>query len=297
MDKTVQLVKKIIYPPVLVRIPTIIIGFCSLIPVFGFSISQPVFVYAAYVLSAYALVLFVAWLCQKGRALKDVRQYLIRRNGIAARYISDRYFQVFIGLVFSLTVNLAYAVLKAVSAILTSSGWTGLIAAYYIALCMVRFYLMTRLLHEKEHCIECEIPYYRRTAGFLLLINLALSVLIYKIVEEGETYTYPEYVILVYAGYTFYSFGSSIHHMRKFRRYRSPLLSAVKIVGFTTALVSVLSLQTAMLTQFGTEHDFSHQLANAITGTVVCAVILALSVFMLVRSHKMGKRIPADKGM
>lgn len=291
MDKVLAFTKKMIYPPVCVRIWIMVIGFISLIPVLGLSISDVFLAYAAYLISAYALILLLAWICQKGKILAGrAKQNILQKHGIAARYVTDQYFRVSVSLACSLLINLGYAVLKAVSAILFSAEWTGFIAAYYIALCIVRVYLMTRFLSAKEHCWEQEVLYYRRTAVFLLLINVSLSALIYKIVQEGETYTYSGFIIFAYAGYTFYSFGSSIYHMVKYRRYHSPLLSAVKVVGFTSALVSVLSLQTAMLTQFGTDHDFSHKMANAITGTVVCTVIFLFALSMLNRSHRMEKK-------
>lgn len=286
----ITILKKIIYPPTVIRMFLILLGFESLILAFYSPLSETPFVYAAYVLSAYALVVSVSWAAQIGKKVKNIRKGFIKRHGLVARYVSDHYFRVFVGLAMSLFINLGYAVLKAVDAVLSSSAWSGFVVVYYIALCLVRFYLMTKFLKDKEHDSEKEVRYYRGTAFFLLLMNLVLTVLIYKIVQEEEAYIYPGYIIFAYAGYTFYSFGLSVYHMVKYRRFHSPLLSAVKTVGFTTALVSILSLQAAMLTQFGTEHDFSHQIANGLTGLTICMAILLISVFMLVQARRMAKR-------
>lgn len=294
MERLLTGMKKLLYPPVPLRVCLIVLGFGSLIPAFYSPLSETPVVYGAYVWSAYALAMAAAWAVRIGRTLRKARKRFIENHGLAARYVSDRYFRVSISLGCSLVINLAYAALKAVAAVLISSAWTGFIAAYYLVLSFVRLYLMTRFSKDKEHDPAKEIRTYRWTAMFLLFINLALTALIYKIVQEGESYTYPGTIIFAYAAYTFYSFGSSICHMVRYRRFHSPLLSAVKTVGFTTALVSVLSLQTAMLTQFGTEQDVSHRIANAMTGTAVCLAILLISVLMFVQAGKMTKNSQSD---
>lgn len=290
MEMLLAILKRWIAPPAFIRIILILAGFGSLIPAFWSPLSETAFVYAAYTLSAWALASSAVWAVKAGRSIKNAGIKRVREHRLAARYASDHYFRVSLGLAGALFVNLGYAGLKAVTAIVFSSRWTGFIAAYYIALSGVRLYLMTKFLKEKEHDPEKEISIYRRTAIFLLLMNLALTVLIDQIVHEGETYTCPGTIIFVYAGYTLYSFGSSAYHMVKYRRFQSPLLSAVKTVGFTTALVSVLSLQTAMLTRFGAESEAFHRLANRLTGTAVSGAILMISIFMLIPSNIISKK-------
>jgi len=74
----------------------------------------------------------------------------------------------------------------------------------------------------------------------------------------------------------------------RYRRYESPLLSAAKALSFTAALVSLLSLETAMLTAFRTEENtpLFRQIMTGATGGVVCVMVLAMAVYMIVRATK-----------
>ncbi|WP_148408771.1 hypothetical protein [Murimonas intestini] len=286
MEKFERVLRAVFYPPVALRVILMVVGFGSLIPAFFSPLADTPFAYISYILSAYAMLVAVVGAIKICGKMKEIKNRLVQENALANRYVTDHYFRVSVSLCVALVVNLGYAVLKATGAVLYASAWTGAIAAYYIALCAVRFYLMKKFINAKEKDEEKERISYRNTAVFLFFVNLALAAIVYKVVQDGETYSYPGYIIYVYAGYTFYSFCSSIYNMVKYRRFHSPLLSASKAIGMTAALVSVISLQTAMLTQFGTKGDFSRRLANALTGTAVCVAALSISIFMLVQSKR-----------
>lgn len=48
----------------------------------------------------------------------------------------------------------------------------------------------------------------------------------------------------------------SVIDLVKYRKYKYPVLSAAKAIRFAAALVSLLSLETAMLAQFGDDESF-----------------------------------------
>ena len=95
--------------------------------------------------------------------------------------------------------------------------------------------------------------------------------------------------------YTFYAVISAVFNIIKYRKYNSPVLSAAKAISFTTALVSVLSLQTAMLTLFGEEGDMMRQKYNGITGACICVIILIISVYMFVNANRELNKIKTDE--
>ena len=65
-------------------------------------------------------------------------------------------------------------------------------------------------------------------------------------------------------------------------------IKAIKYIGLADASFSILSLQTALLYQFSEGDDYMY--FNAITGAVVCALTLALGVFMLIQSRRKNGR-------
>lgn len=64
-------------------------------------------------------------------------------------------------------------------------------------------------------------------------------------------------------------------------------MSAAKVISLTAALVSMLSLETAMLTQFGAADDpMFRKTMTAYTGAGISMIVLGMAVFMIVRSTK-----------
>ena len=69
-------------------------------------------------------------------------------------------------------------------------------------------------------------------------------------------------------------------------------IEAAKVINFTAALVSMLSLETAMLAQFGgAEEVMFRRIMTGATGGVVCAAVLGAAIFMIVQATKQLKRM------
>ena len=77
----------------------------------------------------------------------------------------------------------------------------------------------------------------------------------------------------------------SLIHIFRYRKYQSPVLSAAKAIRLAAALVSLLSLETAILTRFGDDEVF-RRLMTASTGAGVCIIVLGISVYMIVRATR-----------
>ncbi len=286
MNRLKKLINTIIFPKALWRIIIIIAGFGALLPAFNSPLKDTPIAIIAYVFSAYALIVTVAW----GSCIYKTVHIKVKKSvndvAIVNKYFTDHYFKVLIGISLSLIINLGFAALKMVHAILQSSVWNGAIAGYYIQLCMIRYYLTTQLMKAgKSKNSKQEFKAYRATAVLLFITNLILSVIVTRIVREGKTYVYPGYMIYASAAHTFYSLSISIYNTIKYNKYDSPLLSAAKTINLTTALAALFSLQTAMITEFSAAGEETWRL-NQITGTVVCVLVLLMAAYMLLRSHK-----------
>ena len=77
----------------------------------------------------------------------------------------------------------------------------------------------------------------------------------------------------------------AIVNLVRFRKLGSPILSAAKILGLIAALMSLLGLQTAMLSQFTAEGEGFQRMMNAVTGGIVWFSVILIAVTMLVRSR------------
>ena len=81
--------------------------------------------------------------------------------------------------------------------------------------------------------------------------------------------------------------GGMIVNLVKFRKLGSLILSAAKVLSFVAALMSLLGLQTAMISQFSTGEESFRRIMNAVTGGGVWCSVILIAVTMLLHSRKM----------
>lgn len=154
---------------------------------------------------------------------------------------------------------------------------------------VVRLSLVYHIRHLKQyHHPEArelfEWKGYRICGLLMLLLNTGMSGMTVLMIRDNLHYEYPGYVIYLSAMYTFYTAITATVHVFKFRKFKSPLLSASKAIAFTGAMMSVMALQTAMIAEFGAEEAVFRRIANTITGSVVCVSSVMIAVFMVIRA-------------
>lgn len=288
MDRWKGILKKLLFPGRGWVVLAVLLGGISLtLTFFIFGDSSP-FAYVSYLLSAYALTILTAAVIPLFSSLSK----LAHRVPLAHRYLTDRYFKVRSGLALSFFINLCYGGFKLVCAVLYFSFWDGALAVYYVLLCAVRLYLIRRVPAGAEgQDLTEELRYYRTTGIFLLVLDLALSVVATQIVINGYGSNYPGMLIYVAAMYAFYSLTFAVINTVKYRRFHSPVLSASKAVNLTTALVSIFNLETAMIAQFGAEQVYFRLVMTACTAFAVCVIVLGTAIFMVISSTQKLRRL------
>ena len=79
------------------------------------------------------------------------------------------------------------------------------------------------------------------------------------------------------------------------KKYNSPVYSAAKVLSLVAACVSMVTLETAMLTVFGGENtEFFKTLMLSLSGGVVCAVTVFFAIYMIVVSTKKLKELKTN---
>ena len=221
---------------------------------------------------------------------------LIRGNHVTYRFTNDYRFRTIITTISSFVFNLFYALLNGFYGIWYRSAWFGSLAAYYMVLSLMRFLavnyerkLSGEKMKEKERKKEQTI--YRRCGMLLALITLVLGGAIISMIGDDVEKSYPGMLIYAIAAYTFYRITISTINVIKVKKFNSPLLTAIRYIGYSDALVSLLSLQMAMFTSFYFGEKQVIRIFNAITGTTVCVIIFMLSIMMM-RSDKTNRKPP-----
>ncbi|MBR3862295.1 MAG: hypothetical protein IKM42_01400 [Clostridia bacterium] len=162
------------------------------------------------------------------------------------------------------------------------------LAVYYILLTVMRFFLLRDLkqLTPGRGYTE-ELHRYRFCGIALAAMTPALLVIVSFIIWQNRGFSYHSITTIAMATYTFGAFTVAIVNIIKYRKYNSPLLSASKAVSMTTASVSMLSLETAMLSAFGSESDTTfRQLITGLSGAAVCLFVLGMAIYMITHAAK-----------
>lgn len=220
-------------------------------------------------------------------------------NKIANMLIQDYQLRTVITALPGLGMNLIFAVFNAVIGIIDRSAWHGSLSAYYILLCAMRFisvmYAKRIYIDKKEMKAEQrELKVYKNCGIMLSVMSIALMGAVIMLVMGFGGKSYPEVVAIAVAAYTFYKFTMSIFNMVKARKENSLLLITLRYIGYSEALVAMLSLQTALLDAFGQGSKELIPIMNAATGAAVCLIALFLGIYMVHDAKKRAQAATTD---
>jgi hypothetical protein len=170
-----------------------------------------------------------------------------------------------------------------------ASYWFGAVAVYYIILSIMRFILLRNT--RKPVSRKKELHTYHFCGYLMFALNFGMAGMIFQMVWQNKGYEYPGLIIYASAMYAFYCMTMAIINLVSFRKMDSPVLSAAKMLGFAGALMSMLALQTAMISHFGGGDESLRRIMNTASGSAVFLIVLVMAIFMVVRSNRELKKI------
>ncbi|MBD5104054.1 MAG: hypothetical protein HDT47_04220 [Ruminococcaceae bacterium] len=290
MEKIKAFCKKLLYPPVWVIIIVTVISAAGLTVVFINGLDAHPVAYALYAISAYALTVICVLCIKVFPRLKKT----VRNIPYAERFLTDIDFKSRVSLYPSLAVNLLYVITNLFSGIYYRSYWFLTLSAYYVILTVLRFILLRYM--RRNSLGENRLPELKRSVGcaaVLLLLTFVLSGVVTLYIRDNEHFEYAGFLIYAMAAYTFYVTTAAVVNLVKYRRYNSPLLLTSKTVSLAAALVSMLSLEMAMLAQFSAENrsEYFNRIMVGATGAGIALILLGMSMFVIVRANKEIKKI------
>lgn len=277
-----KLVKGLLFPHIAIMIALVPVATLLLVCGLVLGDTESVLAIVSYVLAAYTLTV---WCCRIPRIITFVKTFK-EENKYAKRLTTDAHLRVSISLYGSLLWNIAYAALQLWLGYLHKTFWFYSLGGYYLFLAVMRFFLLrhTRRYQPGEKMLY-ELKKYRTCGWIMLAMNLALSLIVFFMIYWNRTFYHHEIVTIAMATYTFTSFTVAIVNIVSYRKYNSPVYSASKAISLAAACVSMLTLESTMLTTFGadTGPEF-RRLMLALTGAAVSGFIIVMSIYMIYRS-------------
>ena len=238
----------------------------------------------SYLLAFYVLVVICFRIPQMILYFKKVKH----ENKLLKRYFSDVQFRINISLYGSLIWNIAFAIFQLGLGFYHKSFWFYSIFAYYVILGIMRFFLVnhTRKYKANEQA-EIEIKKSILCGWLLIVMNLALAVIVFFLVYLNKTFYHHMITTIAMAAYTFFTFTFAIVNLVKYRKYKSPIYSSAKTISLIAGSVSMLTLETTMLTTFGTgESQLLGQILIPLTSILVIGFSITMAIILIVSGNK-----------
>ncbi len=283
----------LLYPHPAFLLAFIPVSFAFLIFSFVFIDELSPISYVSYALSAYSLLTLSLRIPALIRYIKAFKA----ENSLIKRLESDPRLRVKISLYGALIFNTAYAILQLGLGFYHASMWYYAMSAYYVLLALIRFFLLryTRTF-EPTASIRSELIRYALSGIVLLIMNITLAAIIFIMVSRDISFVQNEITTIVLAAYTFAAFTIAIVNTVKYRKYKSPVFSASKIISLTAAAVSMLTLEATMLSTFGTQdtQDFN-SLMLILSGTAIFIFVGFMALYMIIGAYKKLKQSTEEK--
>lgn len=278
--------KALLFPHPAIMILLLPVATLGLIGALVYLDSDSVAAILAYLLAFYTLLV---WCMRFPRLVGWIGRFR-QENRLLRRWQEDDRLRMQVSLYGGLVCNTGYALLHLGMGIWHRSFWFGSLAAYYLFLAGMRFFLVR---HKPGRGLRQELRVYRTCGIVFLGMNLAIALMIFFMVYWNRTFLHHEITTIALAAYTFASLTMAILNLVRDRTGGSPVASASRTISLAAACVSILTLESTMLTTFGEETMdlFTRRLLLASSGGAISLFIIAMAVYMIRQSTKKLKEI------
>ena len=288
-----KLGKALLFPHIAIMILLVPIATVLLVGSMLFIGTEAPIAYISYVLAAYTLTV---WCFKIPRIIKYFKTFK-DENKYARRWQDDVRLRVNVSLYGSLAWNALYGLFQLWLGFYHHTFWFYSLGAYYICLGVMRFFLARHTTrYAPGERMRDELIKYRACGIVFLPMNLALALIVFFMVYWNRTFEHHMITAIALAAYTFTSMAVAIINFVKYRKYNSPVFSAAKAISLAAALVSMLTLESTMLTTFsdGTMTAVEQKWMLGATGGAISVLIIATAVYMIVVGTKKLKLLESE---
>lgn len=249
-----------------------------------------------YAVSFYTLMI----VCARIPAIVKKVKSGLYANKYSYTYLTDKDLRMKLSMYRGLLINFGFATFKIVLGFLYNSSWLFAMAGYNMILSLMRFIVISR--SQKKGLSEMEerrrgLQSYHVCGWLVMLLNIAVFVIMFMVIVQKQTIEYHMIVTIGLAAFTFYCFIMAVINMVKYRERTNPVYATIKSIDMVKAIVSIFTLQVAMLTSFsGQGEQIDASLMNTMTGLAVTIAINTIGAMMISGVKKDFKEIEEYAG-
>ncbi len=201
------------------------------------------------------------------------------------RWKAEYDFKTYLTAAGSLAVTLIFALYNGFLGIRHGSLWYGTICVYYIMLTLLRGSIVTaaKRFPQREAMKAARNKAALLISLLLLILNISLIVPISIMVRQQKPVSLTLVPAIAMATYTTYKVIMASVNLRRRKASADSLVWLLRTIGFIDALVSILTLQNALIMVHSNGEDLGMLPLTAITSAIVWVAVLLLSFSTIVK--------------
>jgi S-adenosylmethionine synthetase len=185
----------------------------------------------------------------------------------------------------SLIINAFFGIGKLILGVYLLSAWFMINAVYYLILCGARGqalkkYTVTKQIEDPEKRYNMEFAIYRRSGVFLCLLGISYLLVCLRMYLVGDATAYGGYTVFLVAVIAFTKLSFAIYGTVINRHLKNPIVSTLKIISFTDAMVSIVVTQCTLLIMQKSPNAVSN---SAFLGMGCSVLFVLVGIFMFCR--------------
>ena len=190
--------------------------------------------------------------------------------------------------------NIFIAIVKFVLSLTLPSLWFFINALFMIILAFARFFSIrdygkTKRIKDEDAIKKIGYKNYLNNGILLVILGIMYFFINVYIYYKGTKTIMHEYITYLVALVAFWSIGSAIYGIIKYKRNHTPILKAVKLTNFANALASIMLTQIVLLDTYANTNVYNSNLMNGLTGMGIGIIIIILGLYMIVGINKVTK--------
>ena len=202
--------------------------------------------------------------------------------------------RVILFLIFTTIGNIFIAIAKFILSLTLPSLWFFINAIFMMILSFARFfsikdYGQTKIMENKDEIRKIGYKNYLNNGILLIILGIMYFFVNVYIYYKGTNTTMHEYLTYLVALVAFWSIGSAIYGMVKYKRNHTPILKAVKLTNFANALTSIMLTQIVLLDTYAEPRVYNSNLMNGLTGMGISLIIIIIGLYMIIGINKLQK--------
>ena len=197
-------------------------------------------------------------------------------------------------LIFTTIGNIFIAIVKFALSLTLPSLWFFINALFMIVLSCARFFSIrdygkTKYIIGEYEVMKFGYKNYLNNGILLVMLGIMYFIVNVYIYYKGTNTNMHEYLTYLVALVAFWSIGSAIYGMVKYKKNHTPILKAVKLTNFANALTSIMLTQIVLLDTYANTDIYNSNLMNGLTGMGIGIIIIILGLYMIIGINKFTK--------